>query len=164
MIETIFTAIKGLLQADEPFLADIRALGLGKIGEEADLTVLGGLRPAAQVPQQKYPAALLDLGDSEAEALSNGGSEFSVIGFTQQGMAADILIGLIWHQQDRDTAVAQRLGINAAFVDLFLRHPDPGGAVLAWVRRVDHDRGGVHPTQTTLITVRVEYAQQRTDR
>lgn len=162
MIEQIYQAIRTLITTDATFVAAIQALGLGADGAAISPKVLDSMRRPEQVPQHDWPAFLLEAGDSDAEALSNDGSEFSVIGFTQQGMAADILIGLIWHQQDRATAVSQRLGLEAAFVDLFLRNPDPGDATLAWVRRVDRDRGALHPTQTALVTVRVEYAQQRT--
>lgn len=164
MIDQIHTAIAALLTGDAPYLADMQALQLGSRDEATAPKLLRGLRTAKQVPQHDYPAQLLEVGDSEAESLANSGSEFSVIGFTQQGMATDTLIGFIWSQQDRDKAVAQRLGIQNAMVDLFLRHPDPGDATLAWVRAVAHDRGALHPTQTCLITVRVEYAQQRTPR
>lgn len=164
MIDQIHTAIQQLLTADAPYLADLQALQLGARDESVVPKLLLGLRTVKQVQSHDYPAQLLDVGDGEAESLANSGSEFSVIGFEQQGMAADVLLGFIWSQQERDRAVAQRLGLQNAVIDLFLRNPDPGGATLAWVRGVAHDRSALHPTQTTLFTIRVEYAQQRTPR
>lgn len=164
VIEQIHAAIEALLAGDAPFVADMQALGLGTRNTADVPRLLLSLRDPRQVSQDLMPAFLVEKGDADAEALSNDGSEFSVIGFTQQGMATDVLIGVIWHQQDPALAYRQRMGLETAFVDLFLRHPDPGGTTLAWVRRVDFDRGALHPTQTVLATVRVEYAQQRTDR
>lgn len=164
MIGLIHAGIEALLTGDAPFVADMQALNLGSGGEAVAPQLLLALREPAQVPQQKYPAFLVEKGNADTEVLSDTGSEFSVIGFTQQGMATDVLIGVIWHQPTPETAYRQRMGLETAFVDLFLRHPDPGGATLAWVRRVDFDRGALHPTQTALVTVRVEYAQQRTAR
>lgn len=164
MIEQIHAAISALLTGDTYFVADLKAIGLGSHGEAAAPQVLPAFRQPQQVPQQKYPAFLLEKGDSATEGLSDDGSEFSVIGFTQQGMATDVLIGMIWHQTDPAVAYAQRLAIEQPFIDLFLRNPGPGNATLAWVRRIDFDRGALHPTQTALVTVRVEYAAQRTPR
>jgi hypothetical protein len=164
VIEQIHAAIEALLAGDALFVADMQALALGAQNQQVAPQVLLALRDPAQIPQAKWPALLVEAGDGEAESITNSGSEFSVIGYTQQGMAADVEIGLIWHQADPDTAYRQRLGIQTAFIDLFLRNPDPGDAVLAYVRAIRPDRGALHPTQTMLITVRVEYAQQRISR
>ena len=164
MIGQIHAAIEALLTGDAPFVADLLALNLGSDGSAVAPQLLLSLRDPRQVPQQKFPALLVEKGNADTEALSDTGSEFSVIGFSQQGMATDVLVGLIWHQPDPVVAYRQRTGLETAFVDLFLRHPDPGGATLAWTRRIDFDRGALHPTQTALVTVRVEYAQQRSNR
>lgn len=163
MIGAIHAAIEALLSADATFAADILALGLGSAGQAAAPQLLLGLREPRQVSAAQLPAYLVEKGDDDTASLTQDGSEFSVIGFSQQGMATDVLIGVIWSQQDVETAYRQRLGLSTAFVDLFLRNPDPGGAVMAWTRKVVYDRGALHPTQTALVTVRVEYAQQRSD-
>lgn len=164
MITQIHAAIADLLTGDAPFVADMQALVLGSRDTPDTPRLLNAFRQPQQIPQDKWPAFLLEKGDSEASSAANDGSEFGVIGFTQQGMATDVLIGLIWHQSNPDTAYAQRLGLEQAFVDLLLRHPDPGGATLAWVRSIRFDGGALHPTQTALVTVRVEYEIQRTRR
>lgn len=161
VIVAIHAAIEALLANDATFVAAIRALNLGTGGVAATPKVMKSLRDPQQVGQENYPAWLIEKGDSAAESLSNDGTEFGVIGFTQQGMASDILIGLVWHQQDAAVAYGQRLGLEAAFVDLFLRNPAPGGATIAWARELKFDRGALHPTQTALATIRVEYAQAR---
>lgn len=161
MKAAIHAAIESLLKTDATFLAAVSALNLGAESQPAEPQVLKAFRDPRQIPQHQWPAWILEAGDSEAEGLTNADSTFGVLGFSQQGMACDVLIGAIWHQGDRDTAYDQRLALEAIFVDLFLRHPDPGGATLAWVRRVEFDRGALHPTQTAMVTVRVEYAQER---
>lgn len=164
VIEQIHAAIEALLAGDALFLADMQALELGSQNQAVAPQVLLALRDPQQVHQSKYPAFLIEAGDAETEALTNDGTSFSVIGYTQQGMAADVEIGVLWHQADPDKAYRQRVGMEAPFIDLFLRNPDPGDATLAYVRRIVPDRGALHPTQTMLITVRVEYAQQRLQR
>lgn len=163
-IEAIHDAIAALLTQDALFAQDLTALALGANNGALVPRVIEAFRTPQQVPQQHYPAFLLEKGDSEAESIGNDGGGFGVIGYTQQSMATDVLIGLVWHQQDHSRAYRQRLGIERAFIDLFLRHADAGGATLAYVRRVDFDRGGLHPLQTAQIVARVEYSQQRITR
>lgn len=166
MIVQIHDAIEALLSGDADFLADVRALELGAQGQAAVFQILHSLRDPAQVHPSKLPAVMLEKGDDEIESLSNTGDDggFSVIGYTQQGMAADLFIGMQWHQADPERAYRQRLGLLPVFVDLFLRNPDPGGATNVYVRRMEFDRGALHPIQTALVTVRIEYAQPRISR
>lgn len=157
----IHDAIEVLLRNDAPFKAAMEALGLGAHGQAAHPNIIKAFRDPAQIDSSKLPAFVLEKGDSQAAALSNAGSEHSVIGFQQQGMSTDVYIGLAWHQQDHDKAYDQRIGLELAFVQLFLRNPDPGGAVMSWVSQVEFDRGALHPRQTALITVTNEYAVRR---
>lgn len=163
-ILAIHNALADLLTGDPNFLSDLGVLTLGNGGAVAYPQVLRAFRDPRQIDSARLPLFLLESGDSDAQAVTNDGSMFGVVGFTQQDMACDVLIGVIWHQQDHDTAYAQRLRLETAFIDLLLRHPDVGGAVTAWVNKVQFDRGALHPTQTAVITVRVEYVQARIDR
>ena len=157
----IHDAIEQLLLDDALFRADMEALGLSAHGQAAHPKIIKAFRPAQQIDASKLPAFVLEKGNSSAAPLANAGSEHSVIGFQQQGMSTDVFIGLAWHQQEHEKAYEQRLGIERAFIQLFLRHPDPGGAVMAWVSSVEFDRGALHPRQTALVTVTTEYAVRR---
>lgn len=160
-VTQIHEAIEALLRDDAAFQADIAALGLGTTGAAAHPKIIKAFRPPEQIGAEHLPAFVLEKGDSQTAVLTNAGTEHSVIGFVQQGMGTEIYIGLVWHQQAHDRAYEQRLGLENAFVELFLRNPDPGGAVLAWVSQVEFDRGALHPRQTALVTVTAEYVVRR---
>lgn len=160
-IADIHDGLATLLAEDVTFRQQIDALGLGADGAAAVPAVWRGFRDPRQIHASKLPLMVLETGDSEAQAATNDGSQFGVLGYTQQEMAADVLIGLVWHQPDHDKAYAQRVALESIFVLLLLRNPDVGGALQAWVHQVQYDRGALHPTQTAVVTVRVEYVLAR---
>lgn len=160
-IAAIHAALASLLATDAHFVDDIEAIGLGSSGQAVVPGLLKAFRDPRQIHTSTLPLFVLDTGDGDAQAILNDGNTFGVMGYTQQDMAAEILVGLVWHQTDHDTAYAQRLKLEPAFIDLMLRHPDVGGAAQAWVAKIQFDRGALHPTQTAVVTIRVEYAQKR---
>lgn len=160
-IATIHAALAVLLTTDPFFVEDIEAIGLGAAGQIVVPGMWYAFRDPRQIHTSKLPLFVLEKGDSDAQAVLNDGNTFGVMGFSQQDMATDILVGMIWHQPDHDTAYQQRLKIEPAFLDLMLRHPDVGGAVQAWVRHIQFDRGALHPTHTAVVSIRVEYTQHR---
>lgn len=146
MIGALRDAIETLLLTEPTFVADIAALGLGTHGEAvAPAKVLRGFRPIGTVGQERYPVWLLDTGDKVSTAQS--------VGSHHQEFEDEILLALLWHQQDHDTAVNQRDALLERVVQLFLRNPNPGGIADVWVDAAGNDRGARHPAHT--ITFRL---------
>lgn len=160
-IAAIHDALADLLTQDAAFVAAIQALGLGNDGAAAVPGVWLAFRDPRQIHASKLPLFVLESGDADAQAVTNDGSTFGVMGYTQQEMAADVLVGLVWHQPDHETAYRQRLGLETAFLQLLLRNPAVGGALQAWLKQMQFDRGALHPTQTAVATLRVEYIVSR---
>lgn len=156
MALTVAEALADLMQSDPEFVADMRAAQLGLHGEATVPGVIVGNRPFEQLGQEHYPCWIFDAGDGEAltDSPMGDGSFGMVIGTSQQDWSSDIELALVWHQQDRATAVEQREAVRLALVRLLLRNPGVGGAGLAYVARVINDRNGRHPTHLAYFVVR----------
>lgn len=157
MALTVAEALGALMQTDPAFTTDMRAATLGTGSTAAVPKVIVGNTPFEQLGQEHYPCWVFDAGDAEAMSDSPmGDASFGlVIGTSQQDWSSDIEIALVWSQQDRATAVAQRDALRLALVRLLLRNPGVGGAGLAYVVRVLNDRSGRHPTHVAGFVVRV---------
>lgn len=139
------TAIKSLLLTDVEFVADMAALGLPATGAlTAPTKVLKGFRPVGSIGQENYPCWLMESGDDESVGES--------IGSHHQDFETEVLLGLVWHQQDHETAVDQRDQLLDALVRLFLRNPVAADFGLR-VQARGNDRQANHPTH--IVTFRL---------
>lgn len=165
MIAAAVTALETLLTTDEAFVEHMEALGLGSAGAEVVPQVIRANRPLSTLGQERFPAWVIELGDVGLETLAEGSSDFLALGGRYQGVGRDILLALVWHQQDVPTAFGQRMGLEEPLIDLLLRNPDLGLAnvTAAYVSSISPDRGANHPTQVWGASLRLEYAVQRTD-
>ncbi len=142
MSEQPFQGLKAelavLLVGEADFVAELAALGLQRNGElTAPTKVLKGFRPLASLGQENYPCWVLESGDDQLTE--------EAIGSQRQIYESEILLSLVWHQQDRDTAVDQRDALLPALVRLLLRNP----VLSSCGMRVDargNDRNANHPT------------------
>lgn len=150
------TALSDLLLTEPEFVADMRALKLGRRGEEVVPQVILGNRRFEQLPSSEFPAWVLDAGDAQgADSANDGGDPAGgVIGTHQQDWMTEIELALVWHQQDPDTAVRQRMDLLPALVRLLLRNPGlEGAASYAFVSRAVNDRSGRHPTHAAAFAL-----------
>ncbi|MCD7096938.1 hypothetical protein [Stenotrophomonas sp. MMGLT7] len=164
MIADARAALHRLLLEDPQFTADIAALNLGTTGKPAVPQVLPGNRRFEQVPQEKYPCWHDDAGDQQGGGAGtiDGDSAGLTIGSHCQGWVGEILLALVWHQQDYDTSVAQTDGVHPALVRLMLRNPSlDETCTWAYLARTDNDRGVRHPTHVAQFVVRVHYDIER---
>lgn len=144
-IQALKAALAALLTSDAEFVAEIAALGLPSNGALAAPTkVLKGFRSPQAIGQENYPCWLLESGDDQLTE--------EAIGSQRQIYESELLLGLVWHQQARETAIDQRDALLPALVRLLLRNP-----VLADCgMRVDargNDRGANHPLH--IVTFRL---------
>jgi hypothetical protein len=164
MIGAARAALHALLVGDALFVADLQALGLGRDGSAAIPEVVSGNRRFDQLGQAHYPCWTDAAGDQQGEA---GGSQADAwaglaLGSGCQGWRGDILLALIWHQQDPARAVSQTDGLLPALVRLLLRQPSLSETcTLAYVASTDNDRGVRHPTHVAQFVVRVHYDIRR---
>lgn len=141
MIEAAHDAIAALLIGDAQFVADVKALGLGINGEAVTPKVLRSFRPFGSLGQEHFPSWMLEPGDD---------STFErAVGSCHQGVETEILLALVWHQEDPDTAYRQRLKLRAALTSLFLRNPMVDGDCAVHVDAQGNDRAANHPTHIT---------------
>lgn len=152
MIDALHDAIADLLTTEPTFVADVQALALGSSGAAATPGVLRSFRPLRSLGQEHYPSWLLEPGDATSIEES--------IGSHCQTFEVEILLALVWHQQDHATAYAQRLALLSAITRLFLRNPRPGDIADVRVDAEANDRSANHPahiaTLRLLATVRIE--------
>lgn len=131
-------AIRDLLLGDAQFLADMAALGLQTTGAAAaPAKVLKGFRPLAAIGQENYPCWVLESGD-DALAEESIGAQYALY-------ESEVLLAVVWHQQDYAAAVDQRDGLLQVLVNLFQRNPAPAGCGIRVTAR-GNDRSATHPT------------------
>lgn len=152
MIAALHAAIEALLLTDATFVAAVQALNLGSAGTAATPTLLHAFRPFRSIGQEHYPCWLLEPGDDQ--------SVEEAIGSCHQTFETEILLALVWHQQDHETAYTQRLALLDELVRLFLRNPRPGDIADTRVDAAGNDRSANHPTHVItfrlLADVRIE--------
>lgn len=153
MIALLHAAIDELLRTEAAFVADLQALSLGSSGAAATPKVLHGFRPVRSIGQEHYPCWVMEPGDDQ--------SVEEAIGSCHQGFETEIIIALVWHQQDPEIAYQQRLSLLDDVVRLFLRNPTPGGIADVRVDACGNDRQANHPTH--IVTFRL-LADVRIDR
>ena len=148
MSAALKAAISDLLLNDAEFVADMQALGLQTSGAPAAPSmILKGYRPLKAIGQERYPCWVIESGDDESieESIGSGFQRFET----------EILLTLIWHQEDPETSVDQRDGLLPALVRLFLRNPSPADCGI----RVDargNDRNVNHPTHMATFRLLAE--------
>lgn len=161
-MKAVSDAIAELLASDDTFLEAVQALGLGSTGSSAIPKVILGNRPFASLGQENFPAWVFEAGDSDPGALSEGGdAEGLVIGSSQQSFRCSFLLALVWHQQDPETAYAQRLDLLAAITSLLLRSDPPDGCTNWWVASFKNDRQANHPTHVASFALAAEITYTR---
>lgn len=147
VLDDVHAGIKTLLTSDATFVAAIRALGLGDRGEAVTPGVLRALRPLASLGQEHFPSWVMEPGDAASTGVA--------VGSCHQDFQVEVLLALVWHQQDPDTAYAQRLALLDVLVRLFLRNPVVGGATVT-VDAQGNDRSANHPTHITTFRLVAE--------
>lgn len=148
MIAQLRKAIEQLLTTDTQFLAGMAALDFAATPGIAPTHTLRGWREPRQIGQEHYPVWVFEAGD--AEYIEQG------VGACHQTMQVEILVALLWHQQDHETAVDQRDAVVDEVVRLFLRNPTPGDIADTWVESWANDRGANHPTHITTFRLLAE--------
>lgn len=150
MIRDLHDAIDTLLSTEATFVAAIQAIALASTSTQAIPVpetpgVLHGFRPFRSIGQEHYPTWVLEPGDDQ--------SIEEAIGSCHQGFETEVLLALVWHQQDPELAYAQRLQLLDEVVRLFLRNPTPGGIADVRVDACGNDRQANHPTH--VVTFRL---------
>jgi hypothetical protein len=146
-VADVHDGIAALLAGDATFVAELQALGLGLNGEAVTPGVVRSFRPLASLGQEVYPSWVLEPGD----AASAG----QAVGSCHQDFQSEVLLGLVWHQQDPDTAYRQRLALLDALVRLFLRNPLVADSPVT-VDAQGNDRAANHPTHITTFRLLAE--------
>jgi hypothetical protein len=161
-MKAVSDALIALFTADATFTAALQALNLGSTGSNAIPQVIKGNRPWTSLGQEKFPAWVVEAGDADPAPLSDGADgEGLVIGSTQQSFKMTLLVALVWHQQNPDTAFEQRLDLLAAMASLLLRIVPPAGCTNWWVAGFKNDRQANHPTHVASFALAAEITCSR---
>ena len=137
MRKQLHDAIATLLTTDAPFVAAMQALNLGSHGTPVTPGVTRGMRDWRKIRQEVFPTWVLEPGD--AQTVEQG------LGSCHLVQDAEVLLALVWHQQDHDTAYNQRLALEDDVVRLFLRNPRPGNVADTVADASGNDRQANHP-------------------
>lgn len=140
-VKDFHDGVESLLENDATYQTEIAAL-LGSVP-----TVIHGNRPPAQIPDHKLPAVVMEAGDGEQAALTEGDDEAMTVGGQFQGFATVVFLSFVWHQRDVEAAYDQRMELPGIVARLFLRNPAPGNIAGARLTDWEPDRGVNHPTQ-----------------
>jgi hypothetical protein len=144
--------IRTLLTGDATFVAGVRDL----IG--ASPGVIRGNPPFQTIPAGSWPCWVLDQGDGIAQAVSEEGGSFLTIGSREAQFQSDLMLALVWKNDDREAAADQRAQLPALLAQLLLRNPQPGGIVAAWLESWKPDRAALHPVQLWTASLRGLYS------
>ena len=157
MIAAARTALMALMVGDPQFITAMQALNLGSTGAAVTPKCLKGNRRFDQIGAEHFPCWLHDTGDQQPGPASADGDAMGLtINSHQQEWVADIVLSLVWHQQDYDTSVDQTDAIGPALVQLLLRNPSLDDTCdNAYVAEVLTDRNYNHPVHAATFTVRV---------
>ena len=138
---SLVQAIEDLLTQDATFTAALEALELGSTGAEAVPKVLRSMRPPRSIGQEHFPCWVMEVGDIATTERA--------VGSCHQEAQRELLLALVWHQQDHDAAFDQREALWPLLVSLFLRNPAPDGQSTVHVDAMATDRSANHPTHIT---------------
>lgn len=141
-----------LLTGDATFVAGVQGV-LGTMP-----TVLRGNPPFQQIPAGQWPCWVIEQGDGNAHAVSEAGGSFLTIGTREAQFQSDLMLALVWKNDNREAAAAQRAQLPALLARLLLRNPQPGGVLGAWLQEWKPDRAALHPAQLWTATVRGIYS------
>jgi hypothetical protein len=148
--------VRSLLTDDVVFAAGVRDL----IGTTP--SVLRGNPPFQQIPAGQWPCWVLEQGDGNAHAVSEEGGSFLTIGAREAQFQSDLMLALVWKNDDREAAADQRAQLPALLAQLMLRNPQPGGVLAAWLEGWKPDRAALHPVQLWTATLRSIYSIEAT--
>lgn len=149
-------AVHDLLTGDAVFTAGVRDLIGGTPG------VLRGNPPFQQIPAGQWPCWMIEQGDGSAHAVSEDGGSFLTIGAREAQFQSDLMLALVWKNDDREAAALQRGQLPALLAQLMLRNPQPGGVLAAWLQDWKPDRAALHPVQLWGATLRGIYSIEAT--
>lgn len=155
-MKAVHNALAELLRTDATLAAELALLALGTMGGGAVPSVKEGNQPFQSLGQEHYPCWVLEAGDAEAAPLTAEDDPAGlVIGSHRQGAEIEILLALVWHQQDPATAYQQRLALHGVVTRLLLRNPNlTDTAELAWLAGMNNDRQAAHPLHVAMFRVR----------
>ncbi len=154
MTRVLYDAIAALLLNEPTLLTELAALGLGSNGQAiAPTKVLKSLRPFKSLGQEHFPCWIIEAGDDQSVEEAVGGCH--------QGFETEVLLALMWHQQDNDIAFNQRVDVPGALTRLFLRNPMPGGIASVHVDAVGKDRSANHPTHVVMFRLLADVSVQK---
>ena|SRR5690242_18094817 len=145
-------ALRALLTDDVTFAAGVRDV----IGTAP--CVIRGNPSFQQIPAGQWPCWVIEQGDGEANAVSEGGGSFLTIGAREAQFQSDLMLALVWKNDDREAAADQRALLPALLAQLLLRNPQPGGVLAAWLQAWKPDRAALHPVQLWTATIRGIYS------
>lgn len=148
-----------LLTSDATFASAVNAL-LGQTVSK----VLRSNTPFAElgrVGAEHLPCWVVEQGDGVAAPIANDEEAFGTIGNHEQGFQSDVLIALVWKQQDREAAANVRAELPTLVARLFMRNPQPGGIVGAWLGSWEPDRGAPHPLHHWAASINGLYSVSR---
>ena len=154
--EAFADGLRALLTGDATFVAAIT----GVLGVAPQ--VLRGNPPFQAIPPGSWPCWVVEQGDGGAHAVSESGGAFLTIGTGEAQFQSDVLLALVWKNDDRESAAAQRAKLPALLAQLLLRNPQPGGILAAWLQDWKPDRAALHPVQLWVATVRGIYSIEAT--
>lgn len=160
-MKAVHDAIASLLATDATFVAAMQALNLGTTGADSTPGVKRGNQPLGSLGQEHFPSWFIEAGDAVAAAVVDGGDPAGLyIGDARQSFVVDIPLALVWHQQDRETAHAQRLGLLSPLAKLIARNPTLGGAAVnAWVASANNDRQAAHPLHVAQFVISATFEE-----
>ncbi len=159
--ETLHNAIATALTGDSILTnAMVASLASGGVGMVRAASVIRGNRPLveiAQVHQSRLPVWVIEPGEArEADITQEGGGEPQTIGSHSQGYEIEMLVALVWVQQDTEAAHTQRLRLLDLFPKWALRHASMAGASGIFCRELLPDQGATHPNQTFRAGLRAD--------
>lgn len=148
--------VADLLANDATFTAAVAA-ALG----QSVTTVLRANTPIEQIPSGQFPCWVIEQSEGRAQSISEDGDDSMTIGGYSQSFESDLALALVWKQQDREAAADARADLPALVAQLFMRNPQPGAIVGAWLESWEPDRGALHPTQIWVANIRGQYVINR---
>lgn len=150
-VTTTTDAIRTLLAGETEFAEAIAAA----IGQPVT-RVLRANTPWEQIGASQLPCFVMEQGDGQASGWATGDDTGLTIGHRSQDFAYELDICLLWNEQDREAAAAQRAALPGVLARLFLRNPQPGGCNAAQLKEWMPDQGVRHPLQCWVARVHCE--------
>ena len=155
IVEALHEAIIARLGADAAFGAALTArIDEGGIGLKSLPTVLRSnlaFEDIRQIHASRLPCWVIEAGGAIAGPLTGLTEDERglTLGGGTQAWRCEVLLGLVWHENDRERAYTQRLRLATLVPDLFLRNPDLGvdNCAGCLVVETEPDQGLNHPWQ-----------------